>query len=301
MKKILLSAAFVVATLTGANAQTDVLYEQAVSGTNGIVSDFQTIEPNAGAWSADDFILAENSLITNITVEGFSNSANFDAIFEGIQIYIFADNNNQPSGTPDLADSWLFGYELSSDASGFTKDGTTFSFDLAVISGTEGFLADAGTKYWLSVAAVVNVSATGTERWNWYQAATQGSDPHLVVTEGLFGLTNNVWQSIPNDLGVAAITGLHMLLEGTTDLSTELLSMNNLQLYPNPAKDVVNISNSADTIENVTITDMNGRVVKNVTLGVNEGQINVSDLSQGVYILNATSNGKSFTQKIVKQ
>lgn len=72
-------------------------------------------------------------------------------------------------------------------------------------------------------------------------------------------------------------------------------------IYPNPAKDVINISNATDAIENVTITDMNGRVVKQVVMGVNEGQINISDLSQGVYILNATSNGKSVTEKIVKK
>src|SRR5690606_22384757 len=64
---------------------------------------------------------------------------------------------------------------------------------------------------------------------------------------------------------------------------------------------IINVANSADVINNVTITDLNGRTVKQVTSGVNEAQINISDLAQGVYILNATSNGKSFTQKIVKQ
>src|SRR5690606_20786477 len=72
-------------------------------------------------------------------------------------------------------------------------------------------------------------------------------------------------------------------------------------VYPNPAKDVINVANSVDAIENVTITDMNGRVVKQVVLGANEGQINIADLSQGVYILNATSNGKSVIEKIVKK
>lgn len=75
----------------------------------------------------------------------------------------------------------------------------------------------------------------------------------------------------------------------------------NFSVYPNPATNVINVANSADVINNVTITDLNGRTVKQVTAGVNEAQINISDLAQGVYILNATSNGKSFTQKIVKQ
>lgn len=72
-------------------------------------------------------------------------------------------------------------------------------------------------------------------------------------------------------------------------------------VYPNPATNVINVANSADVISDVIITDLNGRTVKQVAVGVNEAQINISDLAQGVYILNATSNGKSFTQKIVKQ
>lgn len=71
-------------------------------------------------------------------------------------------------------------------------------------------------------------------------------------------------------------------------------------IYPNPANDVINVSYT-DAIDGVTITDLNGRVVKQVALGVNEAQINIADLSQGVYILKANSNGKSITEKIVKK
>lgn len=78
---------------------------------------------------------------------------------------------------------------------------------------------------------------------------------------------------------------------------TEILG---LKIYPNPSDGLLNISNTA-VIDNITITDMNGRVVKNIALEAREGQINISDLSQGIYILNITSDGKSFTKKIVKQ
>ncbi len=96
------------------------------------------------------------------------------------------------------------------------------------------------------------------------------------------------------DNGHPAITN-----NGVASVNNHLTSA--FSIYPNPTKDVINISNATDAIENVTITDMNGRVVKQVVMGVNEGQINISDLSQGVYILNATSNGKSVTEKIVKK
>src|SRR5690606_30716207 len=71
-------------------------------------------------------------------------------------------------------------------------------------------------------------------------------------------------------------------------------------IYPNPSNGLINVS-TTNIIDSITITDLNGRTVKQVTVGVNDVQINISDLAQGVYILNASSNGKSFTQKIVKQ
>lgn len=78
-------------------------------------------------------------------------------------------------------------------------------------------------------------------------------------------------------------------------------ALTSLSVYPNPANDVINVSNATNAIEKVVITDMNGRVVKSVVLGVNEAQINISDLSKGVYFLQATSNGASVTEKIVKK
>ena len=50
-------------------------------------------------------------------------------------------------------------------------------------------------------------------------------------------------------------------------------------VYPNPATNVINVSNPADVISDVTITDLNGRTVKQVAVGVNDAQINISDLA----------------------
>src|SRR5690606_41835283 len=74
-----------------------------------------------------------------------------------------------------------------------------------------------------------------------------------------------------------------------------------LFIYPNPTNNIINIYSSADVIENVTITDINGREIKNVTLGVSEGQINISDLSHGVYILNAVCNGISVSKTFINK
>lgn len=73
-------------------------------------------------------------------------------------------------------------------------------------------------------------------------------------------------------------------------------------VYPNPVKDMLNISNSIGAeINSVTVSDINGRTVKQVAANGVESQINIADLNAGVYFVNINSNQGSLTKKIVKQ
>jgi hypothetical protein len=71
---------------------------------------------------------------------------------------------------------------------------------------------------------------------------------------------------------------------------------------PNPANNVINITNADNMLVNgVTVTDLNGRTVKNVSFdNVASAQINVADLASGMYILNVTSDKGTATKKFVK-
>jgi hypothetical protein len=51
----------------------------------------------------------------------------------------------------------------------------------------------------------------------------------------------------------------------------------------------------------ISITDLNGRVVKqNSFTDVTNVQVNISDLSSGVYMMNITTDKGSVTKKIIK-
>jgi hypothetical protein len=83
-------------------------------------------------------------------------------------------------------------------------------------------------------------------------------------------------------------------------LSTENFFKSNFAVFPNPATDVINISNvNGLDITKSTITDVNGRIVKEINSSLNT--INVGDLTTGIYFLNVTTTTGNGTTKIVKK
>lgn len=78
---------------------------------------------------------------------------------------------------------------------------------------------------------------------------------------------------------------------------------NNFKVFPNPATDVLNLTAmTTASINNVSITDVNGRTVKQQNLnGVSAAQINVSDLTAGVYFVSVDSAQGKGTMKFVKK
>jgi Secretion system C-terminal sorting domain len=79
----------------------------------------------------------------------------------------------------------------------------------------------------------------------------------------------------------------------------------NISVWPNPAKDVVNVTNSSKGMNRFTIGnvfDLSGRKVLDIKLGEGMNTINISTLPAGTYLLYLENNdGNSFNQKIIKQ
>lgn len=70
--------------------------------------------------------------------------------------------------------------------------------------------------------------------------------------------------------------------------------------YPNPATDVLHIYTASGTVDEVVFYDVSGRLVKQF-LNVQQADVNISDLSAGLYSVDIISEGKSIIQKILKQ
>ncbi|MBT8288821.1 MAG: T9SS type A sorting domain-containing protein [Flavobacteriaceae bacterium] len=95
-----------------------------------------------------------------------------------------------------------------------------------------------------------------------------------------------------------SINSTLIVTEGET-LSLEQSLVQDLIIYPNPTKDVLNL-NATYGFENAiyTIFDLNGKRVMNNRF--NSNTIDVSQLSTGNYILRILDNGKINSQKFIK-
>lgn len=89
----------------------------------------------------------------------------------------------------------------------------------------------------------------------------------------------------------------------TTAASVNDVISSKFNLYPNPVNDVVTISNEEHiAVNNVSVIDMNGRVVKTFEFNnQSQVQMNISDLKAGIYIFKISTNEGTASKKVVKK
>ena len=99
----------------------------------------------------------------------------------------------------------------------------------------------------------------------------------------------------------AALRGNQSIIDQTCERVSEDKSGNDLQIYPNPVSNSLSVQ-SAGTITDVKLYDMNGIAVKQFA-SVNEGTVmNIAELKSGVYIIRfKKATGEYFNRKFVKQ
>lgn len=82
-------------------------------------------------------------------------------------------------------------------------------------------------------------------------------------------------------------------------LSTPENSLAALKIFPNPVENKLIIQSPINNFDSVSITDINGRIVKSLKNSISN-EIEVSSLKSGIYFITITSSQGNITKKFIK-
>ncbi|RAJ16269.1 trypsin-like peptidase domain-containing protein [Olleya aquimaris] len=158
----------------------------------------------------------------------------------------------------------------------------TFYFTEAEVSGWETAVANAGGSFTRSDLRIYRESTSGT---------SETIVPTITDYNGNVKMTGNF----------TGIDGTYSFAPEQT-LSVSDFKTNSFLLYPNPAGNNLTIE-AKETIDKVSVYDINGRLINSVSLQNNQlkHQLDVTALSQGLYFIEIESENSKYVQKFIKR
>lgn len=250
------------------------------------------INMDLGYSMADSFTLDNDAEIATMEFysyqTGAANPPSIYSIF--LQVY---DSDPSAGGTVIWGDMTTDRYVESMMTGGFrvletTLNDTTRKVEV-IVAGTDGLSLEAGT-YWVEVS-LLGMESSGP--WG----------PPITITGE--ATTGNALQKTPEgwgawmDSGSDTAQGMPFQVYGTESLGVNDYVQSGLNFYPNPMKDVLNISAKLN-IESVKAYNMLGQQV--IHSGkLSNGQLDVSSLTAGTYLVKITfEGGVTETFKVLK-
>jgi hypothetical protein len=84
------------------------------------------------------------------------------------------------------------------------------------------------------------------------------------------------------------------------DNVTEIIA-DNINIYPNPAKDFVKLSAISGKLSVVKVYNCLGMMIEEIEVNANEVEINISEYNSGIYFFNIETENGSLIQKVLKR
>jgi hypothetical protein len=164
---------------------------------------------------------------------------------------------------------WAWG----SNSDGQLGDNTYTERDSVTAIGTSTNWRSISSRYWHSLAIQDDSSM-----WAW------GNNDLAVLGDG-----TSVTRKVPVKISCGSALGLN-----------EAPVMTGICLYPNPASNMITIGGSnAGHISKMELIEMSGRVMKSTAENVTS--MDISNLSNGIYMIRVLSDDKTYLLKFVKQ
>lgn len=235
--------------------------------------------PNIGSWEKDIYV---NPGINNIYVNVRCNYAGCTLV--GIDSPIRTFTYVKPYQTGD--------FYLENTTNGNVK--IVMFQDYGIGGLTTGF-------YYRVFRNTTNTTSGGTYIGSWSQ------DLEIIDTNVLEGETYYYWVDVAMDNSGLYNSGI-VINENRTITTPITLGIetndifNALNVYPNPTKNLLTIKSEQQLI-GITIYDINGRLLKTISLknNIRETEIDIRELTHGIYFLKVQTELGTQTKKIIKE
>ncbi len=157
------------------------------------------------------------------------------------------------------------------------------------------WLTDTGTLTNDTAQAQIRENDYSTNSSSWVQKTLTATAP-IGATKIRFQV--RTYHQDGNDGGFIYFDDLSFVDNSTAGINDNLIT--GLKMFPNPLNgNVLTITSDANATKKITVFDVLGKQVINTT--TNNGTINTSNLTSGVYIVKITEEGKTATKKLVVQ
>jgi hypothetical protein len=112
-----------------------------------------------------------------------------------------------------------------------------------------------------------------------------------------FGLQN----AITTNAAGSVFWAVDNFTVSSTTASIDEINASDFVIYPNPANEIIYINSDHQTINDLSVVDINGREVMAASFeNVLSATLDISNLSSGIYLITIESNQKSIVKKIIK-
>lgn len=213
----------------------------------------------------------------------------------GDQIVVFQDATSAAGGT-SAATNPTFIYILSSASTLFTGDPsdsneTSLPSTLTSPTGALALGANTGVDNEYD-----NVIYNGSYDFSGFSTTAEA----ITAAKASLQNTANYYQVNTLDAThTTAVTNMPSAFNLMTLSNDEFLS-NSFAVYPNPSNGNITIRNSGVALQNVTITDLNGRTISSNEMNGVTSNVDLSlKLTTGIYLMKLSSNDASTTKKLI--
>ncbi len=297
MKKILLLLTFL--TVTIANSQVVVFEDDFESYADFEIGNFgdwtQVDSDGVAAYGSNDYDFANEGYTgsaiifnTDATAPASTGTA-WDAHSGTKGLYFFA------ATTPTNDD-----YVISPHINLWSATGTSLSLWVKTLTATWGL-----EQYEVLLSTTGNAISDFTV--NLSGGVQDAPDTYTQLTYDLSAYDGQLVyiaiHYVGNDTFVFQVDDFSVTAQAVGGVNDSLLN-DAITIYPNVVEDSFAINNASNLgLTSINVFDINGRVVKSISLDnfVGRKEINVSNLSSGVYLVEVNSNESKVVKKFIKR